>query len=470
MAKYSGKAGRWGLAAALLVTVAQYLFLHRCLGAGLVSSYPGIEYDGFDWVTQGLYVRELLDGHVGFPMLFLRSPVFVLVTALDALCGSTGRVVLATLCLAHGISLLALLSIWRRLGVSGRIQAALFAMAVLSPYAYFRGYILADPVAIAGMLVSARCMLVWFQEEKEGAFTAAAATGLVAGLTQLYGLLPFLAGAALSWIEQRRAKRPSWPHMGLTAGVLVLGGLILAGWNAAIPHEDVPTQFGLLRPSLAMADFYANVWTWYDAFLLPVALAGLLLLWHRPFRAPSPAVRFLLATTALFVALLFFYQSEEARFSWYYFPLLLCLAAAVLARLENLGRGTIAGLAVTTSLVVLVGQSLLVSPPDYWQPRIADARLNPAQTWLAVFVRARPVDRLDLAARCGAPGVWCEASGLPADLEDDERQILADYRRLRLGHTAGREAEVATTPRADAADTPEAPDNANKEKWTEDWQ
>jgi hypothetical protein len=457
------KGSRWwgnpGVIAAGFVALAQFFLMFHSLGAGLVSSYPGIEYDGFDWVTQGLYVRALLSGHVGFPLLFLRSPMFVLVTALDALCGSTGVVVLAVLCLAHFVSLTALLAIWRRLGASPGVRAALFAIAALSPYAYFRGYILADPLAIAGMLASLRFLLAWFQDGDERMFRAAAATGLFAGLTQLYGILPFLTGAALAWCDDLRRRRSGWPRVLFTAGVALLGAAILAAWNAAIPHQDVPTQFGLLRPTLDMAGFYANVWAWYFGFLAPVLFVLLLTAGSRPSR-PSPAVVHLMATTVLFVVLLFFYQSDEARFSWYYFPLVLCLVAAGLARLERIGRGGLGRLAVAASALLLVGQSLLVSPPDYWQPQVADARFDPGETWLAVFLRAPPVDRLDLAGRCGAPGRWCAQARLPVAVEQDERRVLSDYLRLRL--------RLAGLPEPDAAAA--AAPAAEGAKWNEDWQ
>ncbi len=444
--------GNPGLAAAFLVALAQFLVMSRGLGQGLVSSYPGIEYDGFDWVLQGLYVRALLMGDAGPPLLFLRSPVFVLVTLLDALAGSSGLVVLGVLCLAHFVSLAALLAIWKRLGASRGVQAALFVCAAASPYAYFRGYILADPLAIAGMLVSTRYMLDWFLDNDERKFRASAAIGLLAGLTQLYGLLPFLTGTALSWLRGPRRHR-GWPRLAFAAGVGGLGAALLAAWNAAIPHQDVPTQFGLLRLSLNMADFYANVWLWYFGFLAPVALAMLLAAAVRPFRPLSPAIGFLAATTLLFAGLLFFYQSEEARFSWYYFPLVLCLAAAGLAWLDRAGWGRVGRFAAATSLLLLAGQSFLITPPDYWQPNVADARFAPAQTWLPELLQARPVDRLDLAGRCGARGAWCDQAGLPAEAEDDERRILADYIRLRTRQAAGQGSAIA----ARAAETRRSP-------------
>ncbi len=462
----NGLARNLGLAAALAVALVQFYCMFRGLGPGLVSSYPGIEYDGFDWVLQGLYLKALVAGTAGGPLSTLRAPVFVLVTALDAWAGSSGMVVLAALCLAHFLSLAALLSIWRRLGLSGGQQAALFIVAVLSPYAFFRSLVLADPLAMAGMLVSVRLMLEWFLEKDARAFRASGLAGLVAGLTQLYGVLPFLAGAALTVGRDWLAGRPGWSRVFCTALVAGLGGLVLAAWNAAIPHETVPLQFGLLHLSLHMAGFYANVWAWYFGFLAPLALVLALAALGRRFRL-SPATAYLAAATGLFVVLLFFYQSDESRFSWYYFPLVLCLAAAGLAWLDRLGWRRIGRAALAASTLLLIGQSLLLTPPDYWQPQVADARFDPEDTWLAMLLGAEPVDRLDLAGRCGAPGVWCDKVRLPEDIAEDERRILADYLRLRLAQA--RKSDTRPSRPALRSDRPGAAQGTAGSGWMEDW-
>lgn len=425
-------ARRLGLAAAAAVALVQFLCMARVIGPGLVSSYPGIEFDGFDWVLEGLYLRALATGTAGAPLLFLRSPVFVLATALDAFAGSSGMVAVGFLCLAHFVSLAALLAIWRRLGVSGGVQAALFAMAVLSPYAYFRGLILADPLAMAGMLVSVRLMLEWFLAGDERCFRAAGAAGLLAGLTQLYGILPFLTGAALAVARDRRRGQSGWSRILFTAAVVGLGGFALFAWNAAIPHERVPTQFALLRPSLAMAGFYANVWAWYFGFLAPVAVVLAVAALRRRRESLSPAAGYLAAVTGLFIGLLFFYQSEEARFSWFYFPLVLCLAGAGLSWLGRMGWGRAGLVGLAVSLVLLIGQTVMVAPEDFWQPKVRDIQFDPGETWLALLLDAGPVDRLDLAGRCGGPGVYCRKARIPADADAEERRLLGDYIRLRM--------------------------------------
>lgn len=425
-------ARRLGLAAAAVAALIQFMLLARLIGPGLVSSYPGIEYDGFDWVLEGLYLRALVQGVAGPPLLCLRSPVFVLVTALDACFGSSGLVVVGVLCLAQGVSLATLLSIWRRLGLSGVAQAALFILAALSPYAFFQSLILADPLAIAAMLVSTRLLLEWFITDDERWFRAGAAAGLLAGLTQLYGILPFVTGACLSWVQDRRAGRSGWSRVFCTTAALGLGGLLLALWHGAIPHEHVPVQFPLLRLSLDMAGFYANVWMWYFGSLVPVflVLAAAALRWRCP--VFSPASRFLAAATGLLVGLLFFYQCEEARFSWYYFHLVLCLVACGLVWLKKVGWGRPGLAALAVSLVLVVVQALVVTPGDFWQPKVRELQWEPQESWAAQLVNARPVDRLDLAGQCGAAGVYCEKARLPSDIEPDEQRLLQDSIRLRL--------------------------------------
>lgn len=426
--------GRLGLAAAAAVALLQFGLMARLVGPGLVSSYPGIEYDGFDWVLQGLYLCALTGGAAGPPLLFLRAPVFVWATALDACLGSSGLVVIGLLCLAQFVSLTALLAIWTRLGAGGSTRALLFALAVLAPHVYFRGFILADPLAIAAMLVSVRYMLDWLATGEEGRFRAAGAAGLLAGLTQLYGILPFLIGSALALFLDRRAGRAVWPRVLFTAAVCGLGGLVLVAWNAAIPHEDVPSQLRLLRLDLAMADFYANIWVWYFGFLAPLAVVlAVAARWRRRWEL-SPASAYLGTTTAVFVGLLFFYHSEEARFSWYYFPLALCLAATGVAWLESLTLGRRGRAALALGLALAVAQGVALSPGgDFWQPLAREIEYDPADSLAAQLLELHPVDRLDLAARCGAAGVYCPDAQLPEDAAPDERRLLGDYVRLRLG-------------------------------------
>lgn len=426
--------GRLGLIAAAVAALLQFGLMARLVGPGLVSSYPGIEYDGFDWVLQGLYLRALAGGAAGPPLLFLRAPVFVAATALDAWLGSSGLAVIGLLCLAQFVSLTALLAIWKRLGAGGPERTLLFALALLAPHVYFRGFILADPLAIAAMLVSVRFMLDWLATGEEGRFRAAGAAGLLAGLTQLYGILPFLIGSALALFRDRRAGRSVWPRVSYCAAVCGCGGLILYAWNAAIPHEDVPSQLRLLRLDLDMAGFYANIWVWYFGFLAPLAVVlAWTALWRRRWEL-SPAGVYLGATTAVFVGLLFFYHSEEARFSWYYFPLTLCLAATGAVWLEGLALGRRGRAALVLGLALAVAQAATLSPGgDYWQPRAGEIEYDPAESLAGQLLDARPVDRLDLAEKCGAAGVYCPDAQMPEDAAPDERRLLGDYVRLRLG-------------------------------------
>ena len=81
-------------------------------------------------------------------------------------------------------------------------------------------------------------MLEWLINKDGRAFVASGAVGLLAGLTQLYGVLPFLVGAVLTIARDRLAGRRIWPKVLFTISMGALGGLILWLWSTAIPHED----------------------------------------------------------------------------------------------------------------------------------------------------------------------------------------------------------------------------------------
>ena len=73
----------------------------------VLNNYPAISSDGYDWLTEGLYMKLLLKHAVATRVLpVLRPPVFVLVTTLDAFAGQGGYVIAAANALAWGATII----------------------------------------------------------------------------------------------------------------------------------------------------------------------------------------------------------------------------------------------------------------------------------------------------------------------------------------------------------------------------
>ncbi|MCB0311343.1 MAG: hypothetical protein KDD42_08910, partial [Bdellovibrionales bacterium] len=98
------------------------------------------------------------------------------------------------------------------------------------------------------------------------------------------------------------------------------------------------THFGLLQFSLSNFNFYLN--TWSVLFFPIIAWTPLLVFAVRKKNTStldSHALSYLLFLTATFLASVFFYQWQEARFTIFFLPLVMIVSLAVLDR--NLSQG-----------------------------------------------------------------------------------------------------------------------------------
>ena len=96
----------WPYALALGLAVAQFVLMVRLVDGDFFNSYPYLSQDGFDYLVEGQYIRtfltrgsvdlgETINAQALFPrtpamLHVLRNPGFVVVTAADALLGSSG--------------------------------------------------------------------------------------------------------------------------------------------------------------------------------------------------------------------------------------------------------------------------------------------------------------------------------------------------------------------------------------------
>jgi hypothetical protein len=428
--RFSVRAQTWSSHGVIVcAAVALMLIMRRLTRGNFLNSYPFISPDGFDWIFEGVYLSRFLGN--GFdattPALILRAPMFVLITALDAVAGGRGIVVALAVALALLVAGSFLILILQEFGVRWWIRLWTAVIFVVSPFAYFRGWVLSDAIAIAFMHVCVYCLLRYQRTDQPRWLLFAALAMCGGGWTQTYAIIPFLIGAGITGLTRLFSGGRIVALIAITgAGVLLyVGGL--AGWYRSIPHEMVPTQFGLLQPSLEMLRFYIGVWLFYFGPLLLVPVCYLLSL-RKQALALRVDVIIVLASVAAFVVLLFVYQWPEARFSYFYFGLVLVLVALML---ESSVQRLRAPTAIVT-LVLVVATSLLVVPQNYWNPAPTELRLQPRNSWLAQYLVGRPLDRFGLQPSCGGTRRFCEASAVPQSYDGYATRILKDYRALML--------------------------------------
>jgi len=417
------------IAVLALASVAFFVRMTQLSDGDFLNSYPFISSDGFDWIYEGHWIVARLSGIALPPLLILRNPVFVAVTATDAWLSANGRVIALALAGAVFGAHLAMFGIARILRVPRLITASFVIASFVAATGYYRTWILSDSLAVCFMVVS-----VWgLVEYRLGsgrlasliAATCAAAAG---GLTQSYALIPFFVGVGLFSAEvalrERRVPRQLLAcvlvNLFVTAGATVM-------WRSAIPHQGVPDQWNLLKPTLAMTGFYVDMWSF--ALLPFVPLLVVCFSWKA---LAEPAVLLFGAIVAAFVVITFFYQWADARFTDIYAPLLTLGAMAITSKriasfADRASAVPVVRLAVLTAAFLAV-QGLALAPASDWSPRWSQVVLRPADTWVGEWgFTAKPVDRFGLKATCASSQMFCDQVAVPAGYDPYASRIMSDF-------------------------------------------
>jgi hypothetical protein len=427
----------------LYVGVLAYaLLLGRLLGGDLLNSYPFVTDDGFDWVYQGHALYERAAGLSAPALYVLRDPVFVFVSAVDAALQAQGAAIIFALAisfLATGVVLLSAASFYR---VPVLVSGCIVLIILFTPLNFFRLWVLADPVAVAISTASAFAMVHYLRRRSRRSLAGAAVLAVVGGMTQTYAAIPFFVGIFVAALASARSRE----HRLETAVAFVTVGACLVvlklAWIAALPHEIRPTTFALLRPSFAMARFYANVWTLSFGPLLPLVV-GAVYSWYRGGRHFPAEILFLSGTVFAFAFLSFIYQHPEARFTFLYLPIVLLLLTALAspgpagsAHHHEARRRAAASAGSVLSLVLILLQ-LGITPRDQWEPKVRTAAWRPAQSWVGQAWFAQPQDRFGLGAP-GVEGAFSRAT-LPRGMTPYAARIVDDYFALRRRQEGRRE-------------------------------
>jgi hypothetical protein len=255
----------------------------------------------------------------------------------------------------------------------------------------------------------------------------------LAGLTQTYGLIPFLviSGcygiAGLVGAVPRHYLTTAVAASALAASITFVGQAV---WAAIVPHATTPTQFGLLELGFGMAGFYASVWPIaYAPFLPVVVLVGVAIL-RRTMKVDLLRLS-LLCSTAAFAALSFIYQWEESRLTFVYWPIVCLTLAAWCGLNEHDFQKDESSRGLLTSSVLALAVGVLVTPGDYWHPDVRKLRIAPGSTWLASILSDGPQDRLFLQTQCGGMANVCGRAHIEPQASPYRQQMMEEYRRRK---------------------------------------
>ena len=404
--------------------VAYFLALTRLVRGDLVNSYPYISADGFDWLVEGFAVARWFDG-VAIPELpVARSPGFVSVTFADYQIGAGGSLLFAVISAAvvTSLAVMLLLAWWGRIP---RYQAAVVVLVfAVSPLGFSRMWILSDQIATAFLVVAAVALYPYVTRGSRRWLVAATVAAALGGATQIYGLMAFLVVGGWCFAVSVWRRKPD--HLLAAALVLapVTAFVLLELWLGKVPHTGVPLQLGLIGFNFDMLGFYADVWSFAFAPLLPMLGVLVVFRWREVLTSPV-LTGYWLAVLAL-MGSTFFYQFEDFRFT---VPTSLMLGVAIMATLPGerpLPRPREL-MAATAVLAVFVG--LFLAPAVYVKPRWSEMELNPSHTYVARLLTAEPVDRFSLAVNCQSDR-FCADVPLPVRIGDHERALFGIYRYL----------------------------------------
>jgi hypothetical protein len=437
-------ASRPEVSVAICLALFHAALMSRLWVGDFFNSYHYISDDGFDWITQGVAFNQLITGQDGASWPVLRQPVFVMVAALDNVMGNYGFAFLIVQAAAVGGTAYLIGAFARRQNLATWSIVTVMLAWYFFIFGFYRLWVLSDTLAAAFMTASVVMVINRLDNLDDGAvpaalfkrFVPAVLVTVLAGLTQTYGLIPFLVVCGIytlgALLGRRSVVAIATPvALVLAASAGVFGGQAL--WVAVIPHDSVPTQFGMLQLSGAMSEFYFNVWLLVYAPLLPVVvLAG-----YRKFQTrtwPSLRELALISAVAAFAVLSFIYQWAESRMTFMYFPVVCLGIIAWCSRPDSIGqRRESWSLVASAVATILIGLSVV--PGDFWRPNISQARLDPRGSWLANALRDEPQDRYFLQTMCSGMGDVCSKAVFEAQSSPYRTMMFDEYRRRMSGQS-----------------------------------
>ena len=364
----------------------KFIFLSN---GDVINHYPLISSDGFDWYTEGIYlIKSFFQNNLpNIPVL--RPPIFVLITSLDFLTGSRG-LVLSTL-YSLSIVMTYFFILWiidRELGVENKDAWFLFPLAIsvtVYPINFLKGYLLSDSITVCLSLFSVFILIKYFNEKKMQLLVLSGFIALLAGLTQTYGLIPYLIFIGIKLMFKYKNDKANVLNL-LLSLVLIISSFLLITyfWRHFLKHNSTPINFQLLKLNLDMLSYYINTWGYY---FFPFIIFFILIKRNKEHLITNQLIVLSsLAVTLTLACLCFIYQWPDARFTYYLWPWAL-ISFFILFKPVNKKVGSIS----LVGLMIFV--SFLIPPDSHWGPSLKSTSLSYHKNWAVNYFRSQPVDR-----------------------------------------------------------------------------
>ena len=373
----------------------------------MINQYPFISPDGFDWLTEGVWLSKKIGGHTlsNIVLPIARPPSFVVATALDAFWGQNGVAVAIVLGISmFGLGYLTIKSL--NISSNSPLTVLVLISSILTPVNFVRNWVLSDSL---GVFISFLAVFYLFQiYEKEKTFkniSILVAIVAIAGNVQTYALIPVLVGIAVLLIKALalRNKKDFLKAILILILSLILYVVFSYAWYRFIPHEDTPTTFKYLKLSIDMFPFYVNVWGYYFLPFLPLIL-GLFMVDKKKILKDDFLLSLWLSVFA-FMLLAFFYQWKESRFTFIFWPLFVTAIFKTFLTIKN-EFDVVKKVLLFISAFMIVFQSFFMVANE-WRPDLREISVSPRQTWFARLLLAEPVDRFALNENCGSEHHIC---------------------------------------------------------------
>ena len=408
----------------------------------LLNSYPFISDDGFDWITEGVYLKKKLMGTLTpeQSLAVVRPPVFVFITALDSLLQTNGFfIALVNVLALLGTGILTFLLLKKK--SLSFLEVLLLVLALFyTPINYVRFWLLSDGLAVFLGLVGFYGVNNFIVSSKQRpsflilvliAFSIA-----LAGLCQTYAMIPALLTLGLLFLNTLLAKasvknKSLWfektlPLTDLMTLLLITAVVFIVTlwfWQQWIPHQRTPMNFSLIKVNFNMFTFYKETWGYY---FLPFCSIFYLIFKHRRtvFPGLSDQNKILILILGIQLLLAFFYQWPESRFSFLFWPYFIVLLFNFIFENDLLKNK------VSTIFVIflLTLQCFFSYPSNEWQPSLSSLKWG--QGFSLAYLQRSEVKRFP--ERCFDNSTpLCSVKDLNPDISPYIRETMETYFQLQ---------------------------------------
>lgn len=408
----------------------------------LLNTYPFISDDGYDWITEGIYLKSKFLGLLTDEqnLAVVRPPVYVFITAVDSFFKMNGLFVAIVNVLATlGTGIISFLLLKKK--SLNFLEVLLLVVALFyTPINYVRFWLLSDCLAVFLGLVAfygVNNFIVTKNQQPSLLISTLIALSIVlAGLCQTYAMIPALLSIGFLFLKIILTKESSWslgswlqkkrPLMELlklvvTTGVIFV--LALWSWQQSIPHQRTPMNFSLIKINFNMFTFYKDTWSYY--FFPFLSIFYLLFKCRKEiFIRLSDQNKILFLIIGAHLLLVFFYQWPESRFSFLFWPYFIILMFNFIFE-NNFLKNKFSTVFFISFLFI---QCFLSYPDNEWQPSLSS--LTWGKGFSIDYSQRPPVTRFP--QHCfDNKGALCSSKDLNNELSPYIRETMGNYFQLQ---------------------------------------